>query len=788
MAAEQTQTSEMLEAALGYARLGLPVLPLHSVRNGRCSCDERDCRSPGKHPRVAKGFQGATTDELTIRRWWKRWPESNVGIRLDGLVSVAPDSPEFLAEFRGKGLPETAYFESGGGPGHEQYLYRRPQGCPERRLCKPGRYDILSAGYIVAPPSVHASGKVREWVRPLHSVGELPEAPGWAVQMLQEAKKHDAKADPTEDPSEPPVRLGREAMRWWTGELKARKPDGGVDRSETLWAIGRELGKAGATRRGIADALAERDRTLGYNCYPDRPEQYAVIAEKVLEAQKSDKDRRPILDAGNGDIHELSEQVWGIILTTNDPERLFRQTGQPVRVEDDDDGRPVIARLDMIRLRNEVAKQTLWERQTRYGPKRVAPPGTVIHNMLGRDDIPLPVLSRIVSAPIYAADGTLLTDAGYHPAARVYYHPDGDLTIQPVSSNPTRREVDDAVCLIRDELLVDFPFVGDAEKAHAIAAMLLPFGREFIEGPTPLHVFEAPAPGTGKGLLAQVITIPALGTGGAAVMAATRDDEEWRKRITTALSAGSAAVLIDNITGVLDSGALAAALTATEWEDRRLGSNEKVRLPVRQLWLATGNNLSYSGEIFRRVVRCRIDTRQDRPYTRRGFQHELPGWADEHRGELIHACLTLWSAWLAAGRPSGNRTLGSFESWARTTGGVLEVSRIPGFLGNVDEVYEEADAESARWRALLDAWWHAYGPNPVKAAQLLWLAQATDGFVFKKNTEDAMRQEFGLMLRGQKDRVYGPMQIESVGKDRTGAVLWRLKHLDNAAWTEPTGL
>ncbi len=170
------------------------------------------------------------------------------------------------------------------------------------------------------------------------------------------------------------------------------------------------------------------------------------------------------------------------------------------------------------------------------------------------------------------------------------------------------------------------------------------------------------------------------------------------------------------------------------------------------------------------------------------FRHELPGWADEHRGELIHACLTLWSAWLAAGKPAGSRTLGSFESWARTMGGVLEVAGIPGFLGNVDEVYEEADAESARWRALLDAWWHEYGPNPVKAAQLLGLAQATDGFVFKKNTEEAMRQEFGLMLRGQKDRVYGPMQIESVGKDRTGAVLWRLKRLDNAAWSEPTGL
>jgi len=62
-----------------------------------------------------------------------------------------------------------------------------------------------------------------------------------------------------------------------------------------------------------------------------------------------------------------------------------------------------------------------------------------------------------------------------------------------------------------DSLLGDFPFADQASRANALALLLLPFVRPLIDGPTPLHLIEAAKPGTGKGLLADVVHAIATG-------------------------------------------------------------------------------------------------------------------------------------------------------------------------------------------------------------------------------------------------------------------------------------
>jgi hypothetical protein len=58
-------------------------------------------------------------------------------------------------------------------------------------------------------------------------------------------------------------------------------------------------------------------------------------------------------------------------------------------------------------------------------------------------------------------------------------------------------------------------------------------------------------------------------------------------------------------------------------------------------------------------------------------------------------------AWMAAGRPRGPQTLGSFESWAAIIGGVLDVAGVRGFLENQHAAYDEADAEAQVWGGIL---------------------------------------------------------------------------------------
>jgi hypothetical protein len=127
-------------------------------------------------------------------------------------------------------------------------------------------------------------------------------------------------------------------------------------------------------------------------------------------------------------------------------------------------------------------------------------------------------------------------------------------------------------------LLGDFPFEDDASKAHALAALLLPLVRHLIDGPTPMHLLDAPVEGTGKTLLASCVSEVSTGRPVEAIAEAP-DDEEWRKRLTVVLVEGPTIVLLDNLNRILDSGALASVLTSRVWKDRVLGVSKTVRIP-----------------------------------------------------------------------------------------------------------------------------------------------------------------------------------------------------------------
>jgi Bifunctional DNA primase/polymerase, N-terminal len=160
-------------------RLRLASRPLFSIVAGCCDCPstykEPDKNgkvkcSPGKHPRFDKdiehGRKDATIDEATIRRWWSMWPHAGIAIDLEtaGLVDIAPDSIEWHAEFIVRGLPNTATFLSGGGDGHQHYLYTRPPGCAITKINRTGEFDIQVNALAVMPPTMHASGRRYQWL------------------------------------------------------------------------------------------------------------------------------------------------------------------------------------------------------------------------------------------------------------------------------------------------------------------------------------------------------------------------------------------------------------------------------------------------------------------------------------------------------------------------------------------------------------------------------------------------------------------------------------------------
>jgi hypothetical protein len=244
------------------------------------------------------------------------------------------------------------------------------------------------------------------------------------------------------------------------------------------------------------------------------------------------------------------------------------------------------------------------------------------------------------------------------------------------------------------------------------------------------------------------------------------------KILTSILMAGSPLITLDNISTKLDSGALASALTETEHQDRVLGVTQmSPALPNRATWIATGNNLTASNEITRRMVWIRLMPNEEHPSRRPASDfkhHPLEHWVDRNRGDLLWACLTLGQAWVARGRPpfSGVRTMGTFEAWGHVIGGILDVAGLgKHFLANQDELFEAMDLEMQPWRDFVAAWAERYGFRAVTVADLYDLVQTTNLLAEELPDEGksprSRQTRLGSLLRRHKDKVIAGWRLRS---------------------------
>ncbi|HKQ04139.1 MAG TPA: hypothetical protein VJ464_03335 [Blastocatellia bacterium] len=521
----------------------------------------------------------------------------------------------------------------------------------------------------------------------------------------------------------------------------------------------------------------------------------SALANQDKEGEEDDTTNKasplPEIDADIQSLPIITAQAWSALQKANDPPYLFRHGGSIVRLEPDEEGGRIMRELNLDATRYELARVARWVRERKGNKGAVEwedakPPIDVVKDLLATPTYPLPAITRITQVPVFASNGELQTEAGYHATAKVYYSPANEFVIADVPKNPSSEDIAKARSLIIDDLLCDFPFVSDADRAHAVGLFLLPFARDLIVDATPCHLIEAPTPGSGKSLLADVALRPAVGRN-IGVVTQARDGDEWRKRLTARFKELREVILIDNVTTTLDSGELASALTALNWEDRILGRTETASLPVRCVWVCTANNPMMSTEIARRCIRIRLDTGIDRPWiAEKGYKHpDLRKWVDEHRIELVWAALVLIQAWLVADRPKPQcKLLGSYEEWTRTIGGILENAGIKGFLTNLDEFYEAADIEGAIWKDFVEEWAEKHGSKIVTVATLFNIANNNDGFEFSGSSERGQRISFGKQLARQRDRVIGEHRIVDFGTVKR-AKQWRLLPLAPASSDEP---
>jgi hypothetical protein len=163
-------------AVLRYVESGWAVLPLWSVENGVCACGKPRClRDAGKHPvgtLVPNGVRDATRDIETVIRWWTRYPKANIGIalgRISNTVVIDVDGPtgretleKLLAQYEYV-LPPFWYVETGRDEGGRHHYFRYPKDVTVQTRKVKGLEVRSDGAYVVAPPSIHYTGRIYTW-------------------------------------------------------------------------------------------------------------------------------------------------------------------------------------------------------------------------------------------------------------------------------------------------------------------------------------------------------------------------------------------------------------------------------------------------------------------------------------------------------------------------------------------------------------------------------------------------------------------------------------------------
>jgi hypothetical protein len=176
----------MLTAALDYFEREFSVVPAHWPTADGCSCAKGPaCGSPGKHPWLAwREFQErrATGDE--VRDWWNRRPASNVAIVTGTISRLAV----FDVDVRSGGLATLAELDADGHtmPFDNPLAETGTRGLHHYSelsapLAKAAPYQGIElqadGGLVVAPPSLHKSGRRYRWLRDLDA--PLAPLPSW---------------------------------------------------------------------------------------------------------------------------------------------------------------------------------------------------------------------------------------------------------------------------------------------------------------------------------------------------------------------------------------------------------------------------------------------------------------------------------------------------------------------------------------------------------------------------------------------------------------------------------
>jgi hypothetical protein len=379
--------------------------------------------------------------------------------------------------------------------------------------------------------------------------------------------------------------------------------------------------------------------------------------------------------------------------------------------------------------------------------------------------------------------GKVCTVPGFDPESGVWLNLEPGVWSGFDGSVPCKAKAEAALGVLHVPL-EEFSWKEPVDRSVALSAILTVLGRNLFDC-APLFVIAANTRGTGKSLLAEVITL--IGTGTRASMLQLAAEEELNKAVHSLLMEAASVICIDNIDRPLNSAALCTALTQAVFTRRVLGVSRTSSPPTTgTTWLATGNNLTIEGDLTRRSLYCELDAGMERPEERR-FSRDLIPWVREHRVELVQAGLTVLSAFL--GRSDDEQVpslspFGGFDGWSRIVRGALMWLGEPDPCLTRDRTIDD-DPEREDLHRLLRALVGVFGEARFQAKDLPGSGRgagelATVLLEILGKDDCSNSRKLGKLLSKYKGRWVDGLRIAPAGK-KQGVAVWMIERAPERA-------
>ena len=397
----------------------------------------------------------------------------------------------------------------------------------------------------------------------------------------------------------------------------------------------------------------------------------------------------------------------------------------------------------------------------------------------------LPVLSGLTRQPYLRPNGSLATSTGYDAATGMFGVFDARKFVVP--DCPSHADAESALGTL-DELLAEFSFAGDTDRAAAFSAMLTAAIRPSLPR-APMFHMRAHMVGSGKSYLCELITAFATPQRGTPTTF-PGDDEECRKLLLAEFLRAPAVIEFDNLTGNLVAHkSLCTALTSEHMSGRILGVSKTATVNTRALFLSSGNNVGPIQDMTRRCITINLDPGCEVPAARSFKRPDLVRDVLCERGRFVSAALTIVRAWVAAERPSlESKSFAGFGEWSALCRQPLLWLGLADPINSVfNAIAEDPDRETLS--RFLEEWFRVFGKVSAMVRDVVRHATAT----YDANVElrevlqdiagergEINRRKLGWWIRRHEGRIIdGKKIVRGSGNGSSG--YWRIEIVESVS-------